>query len=258
MVAPTAPPEMSVSAGAPTGEAATWTSALIDRPLVLGKGSLETQVGLLLDVSEDSGAGTPHPTSLIVATQYSLTDDLAVGVGNMALCLSDCGDAPAFNSLSLDLYYRLAGGPSNELVAQPALYFSSFDPQQMALSLGVIGRMTLGGSLGLWLNPRYILSLDDAPSQLMTSVQPRLQLSPRLAVFGTVALLLQFDDAGTWMVPMGVSALYNVSPRLDVTADFTFGRVLGSEIPDPFGGTIEIDPFAFRTFRVYALYRFGA
>jgi hypothetical protein len=134
---------------------------------------------------------------------------------------------------------------------------ASFDPFTLAFAPGLLASYLLSDRLQLWASPRLVIPLtsrDTSDDQIIVTVQPRYQINQQLAALVTTGLHYQFDDDGSWLVPFGVGALYNLLPALDVAADFTLARVLGSDL----GPGADIGPFDFRVFRIYVQYRFAA
>jgi len=225
----------------------TVPAALVDRSIVLPNGTLEIrQVGL--DISLDKGnAGKPIGLT-IPNISFGIAEGVEVGIFSGGLspafapfgflsgfCLSsseNCGDH-RFDTIGVEAIYRFMAGPT-QLAAHGVLNFTRIsDPMLSHLAAGVLGKFT-SGKFAVAFDPaiHFGLSNRDANNKefLAIPVSLQLQLAPNLAGFVNTGLFGPFDGFGdSYAIPVGVGALFNVNPMVDLGGTFTFPNLLGKD-----------------------------
>jgi hypothetical protein len=229
----------------PAPVAGSVPAALVDRPVVLPNGMLEIrQVGLDINLSKDN-AGKPIRLT-IPNVSFGIADNLEVGIfsGDLSpafapfgalsgFCLSsseNCGDH-RFDSIAVEAIYRFMAGPT-QLAAHGVLNFTQIsDPMFSHLAAGVLGKYT-SGKFAVAFDPsiHFGLSHRDMGNKEFLSIPVSLQFqfAPNLAGFVNTGLFGPFDGFGdSYSIPVGLGALFNVNPMVDLGGAFTFENLLG-------------------------------
>lgn len=231
-----------------------WPKAQGDRPLTLAKGMIEVHADVFVNLSADAVA---KPISISPDIYYGVSEKLSVGLThNLGLCLTgtDNGCAKVYNDVGLQAKFSVKRDAKMELAAAGGLILPSLDPMTARLELGVDFKYQ-AGKITIWALPRIGIGLnkrDGATDPItMTTIggnkeslglpvivgfqaTPELNVHVRTGIGGlgtgieAGAPLDGFGDA--FVIPLGIGALYAVSNKLDVGAEFFFPAVAGSDL----------------------------
>jgi hypothetical protein len=212
---------------------------------------------LLLDAFVEINLSTDlvfKPFSISPDVWYGATDDITVGlvhssvgtsgfIGGVgdSLCLAGssngCGDV--YSNVGLAARYKLKTGPL-AWAADGGLFIRHFDPFQLAIKLGIVGRWS-SGKLAVELAPNLFFGLTNRTPDAMAMVvvagnQEVLNLpvtalytvAPKIAVAVQLGLQLPFQNTGdTYAVPLSIGAHYHVNESLGANLAFSLPRLVG-------------------------------
>jgi hypothetical protein len=213
------------------------------------KGLFSARVLLHINMSKDA---IGEPVSLAPDLYYSLSDRFQLGLlhnGPMGfqtrpgagICFTgkDHGCAKVYNNIGFDALYGLAFGKVH-FSAHASLYVTQFsDPTHVMLTLGGAGKVHFSDGLALFFDPQIGIALSDRDGTnedaLFLPLELQFQLSPPVALkllTGISGPLDGFGDA--YQIPVGLGAVYNLSPQFDLGLRFSFDNLLG-KVPDGVG-----------------------
>jgi hypothetical protein len=209
-----------------------WPLRLIQRPLVLAGSMLEVRGDTLrIELSDGSAL---EPISLAPDLFYGINKKWTVGVTHdTGICLtgSDGGCPKAYNDFGLEAQFSLMGRGSFQLAATGSLTFASLsDPNIAGLRFGFLTRLR-AGKMAVFARPNIYVGIterDTLGDILDIPVDLQFQLNAQTAVAvesGVVGPLDGFGDA--YEIPIGLSALFAVSEKIDFGAAFRFTNLAG-------------------------------
>jgi hypothetical protein len=205
------------------------------------KGMFSARVLLHMNLSSDQ---VGKPVSLAPDLYYSVTDKFQLGLlhnGPMGfqtrpgagICFTgeENGCPKVYDNLGLDAMYGLLYGKAH-LSAHATFYINSFDPSQLAIALGAVGKLHFTDAVALFFDPQVSIALNkrDAGNEdvFWLPIELQGQVSAPLAVKLLTGIYGPFDGFGdAFQVPVGVGAVYNINPMFDVGLRFSFDNLLG-------------------------------
>lgn len=227
-----------------------WPKAAGDRPLTLAKGMIEIHGDVYVNLGADRVA---KPIAIAPDIWYGVSDKLSVGLThNLGLCLTgtDNGCAKLYNDVGLQARFSVKRDAKMELAAAGGLILPSLDPMLARLEIGADFKYQ-AGKITVWVNPRIGLGLNKRDADPVTmsggnketlalpvtigfQATPELNVRVHSGIAGVGAgpeagaPLDGFGDA--FVIPLGIGALYAVSNKLDLGAEFLFPAIAGSDI----------------------------
>lgn len=229
--------------GAPMGEVAV-------RRGVQGPAGLFTAK---LNVLVNASAGTfGKPTSLAPDLYYAVSDSIQIGLlhtgpmgwqtlPGVSLCLTGDGDGGcprAYNNVGFDFMLGLLHGDFH-LSLHSSLYLARIsDPAAVMWTVGLAGKFHFTDLVALFFDPQIgiILSNRDTwEDMLYLPVELQFQASPVVSLKVLSGVLGQLGHLGdTYMVPLGLGVVGNISRSIDIGLRFSFDNLLGNV---PTGGS---------------------
>jgi hypothetical protein len=226
------------------GDASTY----LGRSVLSSAGQFRADVFLIANLSKNNAF---KPFSLSPDLYYGLSDQLQIGIvhttplrwqqpggAGTSLCLSgeDNNCTKVYDNVGLDVQFGLLQGGLTDLAVQGTLYLNSFDPATLALGLGLNGKHRFTEMLGLAFNPQVLIGLNERDAgnkeRLFIPVELQLQIIPPVAFMLQAALHSPFEDFGDfYQIPVGIAAMLNVNPMIDVGLRFAFDNLLGKQFP---------------------------
>jgi hypothetical protein len=226
--------------------------------LTLPKGRVLLDAFLEINLS-DGRAG--KPISLSPDVWYGATDDLTVGlvhsglgttgfIGGFgfgfrgdALCLTgdDNGCDGVYTGAGLEVRYRLKPREFAWAV-NGGLYALDFDPLQLAVKLGVVGRWEQG-KLAVEFAPNVFLGVTNRDvtmdvlrpngETLFVPATAFYTVAPKIAVALQLGLVLPFEHIGdTYQVPVSISGHYELDDSVGLNLAFSLPRLVAGSAPD--------------------------
>jgi hypothetical protein len=271
---PTAPAEPAPAdmGAAPMGVPTSGTPAELTRRGVQERAGTIAINGLLgLNMSKEL---VMKPVTLSPDVYFAVNDMLQIGIVHTwplrdqtpaglgaSICLGgeERGCSKLYDNVGIDVLYALlnsANGGTIDLSAHVAYWIQQLsDPMLSSIGLGVRGKLHISDILALQFDPQIYIGVNKRdegnkqmlfiPVELQYQLQPMLALALQTGIWGSTE---EFGD--NYRAPLGILALYNVSPMLDVGARFSFDNLLGAK-PDGAPGRADA-----RTLAVLANLRF--
>jgi len=244
---------------------AALSSARADTPrddgaedqLTLPKNRFVIDAFLVLGISDGA-----NPFSISPDVWYGVTDKLTVGlvhssqgqtglIGGTAttLCIDgeSNGCAHVYQNLGLEARYQLPPW----LLAwalDGGFYFRSFDPVELGLKAGAVGRWH-SGKLAIETEPALYFGLTNrhggiegataTPNgeHLILPVTGIYTFMPKMAASLQIGVDLPFQDTGdTWSLPVSLGFHYLVTEKLEMNFSFTLTRLAGGGDAGAFDG----------------------
>lgn len=205
-------------------------------------GLFTARLSLLVNASKDN-FGTP--TSLAPDLYYSITDTLQVGLVHtgpmgwqtppgVGLCLSGDGDGncpKVYNNVGFDLLYGLLFGDFH-LSLHSSLFLQPIsDPTGAMWAIGVTGKFHFTDAVALFFDPKigFMLTNRDAfDDQLYAPLELQFQLSEPISLKVLTGVSGALSDLGdTYLIPLGLGIVGNISENIDLGLRFSFDNLLG-------------------------------
>lgn len=225
-------------------------SSDVDR-LTLPKSRVLLDAFFELSLSSDA---VGKPFSITPDLWYGATDELTVGlvhssraatgfIGGVgdALCLAgeSNGCADVYSGVGVDARYQLKTGPL-ALAANGGLYIGSFDPFQLALKLGAVGRWS-SGKLAIEFAPNLFIGLtertpdavggvaaDTNEEVLNVPVTGLYSVAPKISVALQLGVQLPFQNTGdTYAIPLSIGGHYLLNESLNLSLAFSLPQLAG-------------------------------
>jgi hypothetical protein len=226
--------DMGGDTGGDVGGAITkenFPTAFNDRGITNPKGMIEIRGDIGVNFSK-SAVGKPF--FIAPDIYYAVSDKLMVGLTHQTgLCLSgkENGCAKVYNDLGLDALFSLTKSATMELAAHGGFQILQLsDPMFAGLNVGVSGKFT-AGKIGVFFDPRIYIGVterDFNKEVIYVPVSLGFQATPKLQAHVNTGIAGPLDGFGDfYQIPLGVGALFGVSNKLDVGADFTFPNIGG-------------------------------
>jgi opacity protein-like surface antigen len=229
----------------------TWPTAYVDRPVTLAAGMIQIHADFFGNLGADA---VFKPFGLAPDVHYGVNDKLTVGlVHGRSLCLAgeENGCAKLYDDVGLDVLFGLSRNAKMDLAAHVGVNVISLDAGTYGLRAGVLLKYQMD-KLGIYADPGIGIGITDRDAgnkeylslPIMVAYQVNGNLAPfvRTGIGGASlsaisteyngAANLDVDGAGfgdTFTIPLGVGAIYGVSNKLDVGAEFDFPGVAGSD-----------------------------
>jgi len=230
----------------------TWPTAYVDRPVTLAAGMLQVHVDFFANFSADK---VFKPFAIAPDIYYGVNDKLTAGLTHgIGLCLAgtDNGCAKVYDDVGLDVLYGLKHDAKMDLAAHVGANAFSLDAGTYGVHLGVLLKYQMD-KIGIYADPTIGVGLtkrDDAGNKetfslpVMVAYQVNGNLAPfvrtGLGGFAVASLSASYNGGanldvdgagfgGTFGIPLGVGAIYGVSSKLDVGAEFDFPAIAGSD-----------------------------
>lgn len=210
-------------------------------------------VDAFVEMSLSSGAAF-KPFSLSPDLWYGATDDITIGLVHSgvgatgfigtagdALCLAGsanlCPDV--YPGFGVDARYKLKTGTFPWAVGG-GLYVRHFDPFQLAIKLGAVGRWT-SGKIAVELAPNLFFGLTNrapeaAPMVVVASNQEVLNfpltalygVTPKVSVALQTGVMLPFQNAGdSYAIPLSIGGHFRATADLSVNLAFSLPKLVG-------------------------------
>lgn len=211
----------------------SWPLQLAKRPVVLASGMLEIAGDTLrVNLSEDFVA---DPISLAPSIFYGVNKKLTVGISHdRGICVSGdlCNDK-VYNDLALLANYSLMGRGNFHVAGVGGLALPSLsDPTAVGMNAGITTKI-MAGKVAIVVSPVIYVGFTerDAVDDIVdVPVSLQIQINNQTAVTvdsGIAGPLSGFGDA--YAVPVGLSALFSASEKLDFGASFRFSNLGGTD-----------------------------
>lgn len=217
----------------------------------LPKGTLFIEAFVGLNLSKDL---VGKPISLSPDIWYGVTDDLTLGlvhsaigstgvIGGVGQSLCVTGDKKGcesiYRNVGIDVRYRLKGA----FAVDGGLYVRDFDPFQLAIKVGLLGRHRVIPKLAIEFNPNIFVGVTKRDGEadsmgIVTAGPNKEELSipvtvgfaviPKLTLNAQVALQTPFEDAGDlWRLSVAIGARFRVNHHLDLGLAFALPLLVG-------------------------------
>jgi hypothetical protein len=217
--------------------------------LTLPKGRVLLDAFLEMNLSTDFAF---KPVSLSPDIWYGVTDDITAGlihsgvgrsgfIGGVgdSLCLTgtENGCSDVYNEVGVEARYKLKFGQMAWAV-NGGLFIRQFDPFQLALKVGVVGRWH-SGPLAVELSPNIFFGLTNRTSSgtvIVASNEEVLDLpvtglysvTPVIAVAVQTGVMLPFQNTGdTYAIPLSIGAHYRVNESASANLAFSLPILVG-------------------------------
>jgi hypothetical protein len=209
---------------------ATWPLRLTQRPLVLAPGMLEVSADLHINVSE--GGDDFDRVYLPLGVFYGVNRQLTVGIDHeIGICFSGCDKT--YNDIGVTGLYSLMGKGSFQAALQAGLRFPELDPDVGAGIEAGMDVKLIAGSLALVAEPLFYFGLasrdEVRKDTLAIPLRLEIQVNEQTALYVFSGFFGPLDGFGDNLaIPVGLGALFAVSNRIDVGAEFRFTNLIGN------------------------------
>jgi hypothetical protein len=211
---------------------------------VQGPAGLFTARVLLL-VNASKGA-FGKPTSLVPDLYYSVSDNVQIGLlhtnpmgwqstpgGSLCLSGADNGCPKVYNNVGFDFMYGLLYGDFH-LSFHSSLYIAPIsDPTGVMFTFGLTGKFHFSDTVALFFDPQIGVTLshrDFYKDQLYLPMELQFQLNPAVSLKVLSGVTGQLSNLGdTYVIPVGLGIVGNVSSSIDLGLRFSFDNLLGHE-----------------------------
>jgi hypothetical protein len=236
---------------APPPETAAAAAGVDQATLPKGRAVIDAY----LEINLSSGAAF-KPFSISPDIWYGATDDVTVGlvhstagqtgfIGGVgdSLCITGTnnGCAKFYDNVGVDIRYKLKPGTFSWAFAG-GLYFESFDPTQLALKLGAVGRWHKD-KIAFELQPALFFGLTNRSIDttvggvtVTTTVNGDIlslpltgfyALTPKISAALQTGLILPFEDTSdAYVVPLSVGVHFLATEHFNANLSFTFLRLI--------------------------------
>lgn len=206
---------------------------LVKQPLTLSAGLIRVDVPVEINLTKDQ---VGEPWNIPLSADFGVTDDLQVGIFHVTgLCLAgeDNGCPNAYDDIGARARYSLHRDPGGQLVLDGGLAISSFDASTYEAIVGAAYKRTMG-NLALELDAAFQFGLNKRDERVVKDVyavgaELQFQVAHGLAAFGNIAFADAIDEDVPYAIPVGFGVEYEIVPRVDVGAEFTFENLLGED-----------------------------
>ena len=233
------------------GDAAAGADVTEERQMTLPAGRMLIQAFAEVNLSTDLVA---KPFSIAPDVWYGVSDILTIGLVHSArgrtgfygnagdgLCLAgtDNGCGKVYNNIGLDGRYHFYREGGMTAAADGGLYVNSFDPVQLALKFGALGRWQ-SDKLAVELAPSIFAGLTSRNGDSSVAVSTTnkeifflpvtaiFAVSPQLGLAGQVGAVVPFENTGdTYSIALSVGAQYMVNEQIFADAAFSFPDIAG-------------------------------
>jgi hypothetical protein len=250
--------------GDETGDAAAEAGAG-HRGMTMGKGAINVDVVVAIGLS-DGAEG--DPISISPDIWYGVGPKLDLGlvhstmgttgfVGLLdpaSICVTGdfCDFVDPYHNVGLEGRFALKDGSPMGLAVNGGLFARNFDPFQLALKAGIMGRY-MAGKISVEFAPNIFIGITERDSGneefLFIPVLAVFHASPKLGIGVQSGILGPLDGFGDAMqIPLSVGAHIMATDQIGLGAAFSFPAIVG-------GDAVLIDGVDARTLTVWANYR---
>jgi hypothetical protein len=164
-----------------------------------------------------------------------------LGAPGTALCLTGAsnGCADVYPGFGVDVRYKLKTG-AFAWAADGGLYVNAFDPFQLAIKLGAIGRWT-SDKIAVELAPNLFFGLTNRSPEpvMMVAVEGNQEilnlpvtglyaLTPKASVALQTGVILPFQNTGdSYAIPLSIGGHFLAMPDLNVSLAFSLPKLVG-------------------------------
>lgn len=162
---------------------------------------------------------------------WGVTDDLSLGISHQTgLCLNDCDKV--YNDAGFDLMYYLTGSERFELDLHAGIPIRSFDPFEIGVQAGVLGRVNIGDVTAFVFDPSLYVGFSERDrgnrELLLLPFWFYFQASETVVPFVGSGLLGPLDGFfDSFAVPLEGGVLFAVSRDVDLGFSLRFENLLG-------------------------------
>lgn len=247
---PTDPAPTGPTPADPAAPAAPTTTERVTLPegrvLIRAAVELELSKGAAFDkvsLSPDVWYGVDNKLTIGLVHSAAGSSGVVGGVGSSLCFTSDTCDV--YHNVGIDARYHLKDGKLT-FAGEGGLYVGNFDPFQLAVKLGIVGRYRPSptSKLAVDITPNLVLGLTSREPEMGTGMnavevsanQETLALPvmawyaviPKLSVGLQVAFVAPLETAGdSFVVPVSIGGSYQVSERIVLNLAFTLPAVAG-------------------------------
>jgi hypothetical protein len=206
---------------------------------------------LLINASKDNFG---KPISLAPDLYYSLSDTVQIGLlhtGPMGwqtrpgagLCLTGTNDGcpKVYDNVGFDFMYGLLYGDFHLSIHSSLYLLRISDPRFVMWTVGLIGKLHFTDSVALLFDPQIGISLNDRSinkDQLFVPIELQFQTTQAVSLKLLSGVSGQLSALGdTYVIPVGLGIIGNVSSSVDLGVRFSFDNLLGKVPPLPAGGS---------------------
>lgn len=210
------------------------------------QGLFTARLNLLVNASKGTFG---KPTSLAPDLFYSVSDTVQLGLVHtepmgwqslpgVGLCLTGDGDGrcpKVYNNVGLDFMYGLLFGDFH-LSLHSTLYLRYItDPTWVMWTVGFTGKFHFTDTVALLFDPQIGIALSERDSnkdQLFVPLELQFQAAQAVSLKVLTGVRGQLSNLGdTYMVPLGLGVVGNVTANVDVGLRFSFDNLLGNMAP---------------------------
>ena len=223
---------------------------------VQGPAGLFTARLLLLINASKNNFG--KPTSLAPDLYYALSDTVQIGLLHTlpmgwqsrpggALCLTGTSDGcpKVYDNVGFDFMYGLLYGDFHLSIHSSLYLLRISDPTFVMWTVGLIGKFHFTDLVALLFDPQIGISLADRrvnKDQLFVPLELQFQATPAVSVKLLSGVSGQLSALGdTYVIPVGLGVIGNVSSSIDLGVRFSFDNLLGKQPPMPPPGASRTD-----------------
>ncbi len=225
-----------------------------EQQLTLPGGKLFLDAFLEVSLSKDAAF---KPVSLAPDLWYGINDDLTLGLvhsgrgatgifgtygnglcftGKSNGCANPSGTSKVYNHVGVDARYQLLRKTGISVAGDGGLYVNYFDPFQLALKLGAVGRFHTG-AVSVELDPSLFFGMTkrSAGNKEVLTVPATFMyaVTPKVGVAAQLALSLPFQTTELTMFGLSVGVQYFITDQLILDAVFSLPAMFGgSAVPD--------------------------
>jgi len=201
----------------------------------------------LLEINLSDGAAF-EPVSVAPDLWYGLSDDLSLGLNHSSygatgfmggvgsgVCITgeSGGCANVYDGFGIVGRYHLKSGAMT-LAADGGLFVNSFDPFQLGIKAGVVGRWSKG-KLAVVFNPGLYIGFTERDSgnkeTLFVPASVQYWAGKKVSVGLQSGIVLPFSATGdTWAMPLSLGVGYVVKDRVRVLGAFGLPALAGGDL----------------------------
>lgn len=249
----------------------TWPVSFADRPLMVAPGMTEVELDVDKDLST-SDISSQHPLTSELFARYGVSDRIHAVLDSVGVCFVDCDPTGFFQFISGYLGYAAVANHDVNVVTQFGFGAYNVPDTQSAVAGGTallvtaIPSVLFGWRLGPALQIVSVAAMNlgfvnrdraIAPDLLALHVEPRIQLTERIAFAPYIGYNLPFSHTELYQIPVGAGLYFVPDRAFDVGLIFRFPDLFShnaapasSPTPLNIGGTGERSLDGFVTFRL--------
>jgi hypothetical protein len=174
-----------------------------------------------------------QPVHIAPHFYWAVTDDLSLGISHReGLCLNEC--AHPYNDAGFDLMYYLTGSNKFELDLHAGVPIRSFQPFEMGVEGGVLGRVNIGSITAFVFDPSVYIAFTNRNR----GVRQELNL-PFWFYFQATDVVVPFVGSGVggpfdgffddFALPLEGGILFDVARNVDIGFSLRFHHLIGPD-----------------------------